>query len=444
MRHIWSSLADVPRERAGYAFTSFQRRRLLVAALVLLLTSVPVARGRAAELLTLERALQIARGHNPELRAARQDLDIARGRLVKAEYPSQFNPEITGEVGQRRLGAGGSGADYGVALSQEIEVAGQRGKRIEEARANLERVEQLVRDRTRLIEAEVKGAFFAALARRQRRDLLQRVQVLNQHVRDASQARVKAGESPIMEANLAEIRFGQSRKETLVAEKDYTVTLLDLKRLLDVTRDTTLDPSGELRASPGAYVLGTLIARAIDVRPDLLATQREVGRVDAERGLAQRLVIPNPTLEGFYREEASAEGRDRIVGGGLRIPLPLFDRRQGELLALAGRHRQAQFEVDASVRTVEKEVADAFQSYEAARKEVEIFEQDVLGRAEENFRFIETAYRAGKLDFFQFVVVQNDLVGAQLSYLDSLAAFREAEVNLERAVGAPLETGVSR
>jgi len=406
--------------------------------------SAPATRTVAVELVTLDRALQLTREHNPELLAARQEIDIARGRVVKAQYLNHFNPEIAGEGGQRRLGAGGSGADYGVTVSQEVELAGQRGKRIEEARANLERVEQLVRDRTRVIEAEVKRTFWTALARRQRRDLLQRVEALSQHVRDASRARVKAGESPVMEANLAEIRFGQSRKETLVAEKDYTVTLLDLKRLLNVAPEATLDPSGEIRASPAAYVLGTLIVRATEARPDLLAGQREVARVDAEAALTKRLRIPNPTFQGFYREEAGGAGADRIAGGGVRIPLPLFDRRQGELLALGGRRRQTQFEVDATVRTVEKEVADAFQSYEAARREVEIFEQDVLGRAEENFRFIEIAYRAGKLDFFQFVVVQNDLVGAQLSYLDSLAAFREAEVNLERAVGAPLETGVSR
>jgi cobalt-zinc-cadmium efflux system outer membrane protein len=62
----------------------------------------------------------------------------------------------------------------------------------------------------------------------------------------------------------------------------------------------------------------------------------------------------------------------------------------------------------------------------------------VLGRVDENFGFIETAYRAGKIDLFQLVVVQNDLVSAQLSYLDALARFRQSEVDLERAIGGPL------
>jgi cobalt-zinc-cadmium efflux system outer membrane protein len=406
--------------------------------ILVLLTFIFLRSGEAAaESLTLARAVEIAQQNNPDLLAARQEPDIARARLVKAEYPSQFNPELSGEGGQRDLGAGGSGTDYGIALSQELEVAGQRGKRIAEARANLAAAEQRVNDRTRIITADVRRTFWSVIARGQRRDLLQRVEQLNRRVRDASKARVDAGESPIMEANLAEIRFGQSRKNTIVAERDYAAAMLALKRLLNVPPERALDPAGELRGTPAAYVLADLLTRARQSRPDLLAGRRELTRVDAEAALARRLIVPNPTLEAFYREEASAEGTDHIAGGGVRIPLPVFDRRQGELVALAGRHSQAQFEIDATGRAVEQEVAETFQDYEAARREVEIFERDILARADENFRFIETAYRAGKIDFLQFIVVQNDLVSAQLSYVDSLAAFRTAEVNLERAVGAP-------
>ena len=62
--------------------------------------------------------------------------------------------------------------------------------------------------------------------------------------------------------------------------------------------------------------------------------------------------------------------------------------------------------------------------------------------AEENFRFIEIAYREGKIDLLQLVVVQNDLVTAKLSYLDSLWDYWRAWTDLERAVGRPLNEGV--
>ncbi len=95
----------------------------------LLAICAPASRGSAAEPLTLDRALEIARQRNPDLLAARLELEIARGPLVKAESLSQFNPELSGDGARRSLGAGGSGVDYGVALSQELEVAGGQTRR---------------------------------------------------------------------------------------------------------------------------------------------------------------------------------------------------------------------------------------------------------------------------------------------------------------------------
>jgi outer membrane protein TolC len=69
------------------------------------------------------------------------------------------------------------------------------------------------------------------------------------------------------------------------------------------------------------------LAQARQRRPDLAAARLEIERIDAARTLTRRLAVPNPTVEAFYRREDF--GPDRIAGGGLRIPLPLFDRRQG-------------------------------------------------------------------------------------------------------------------
>ena len=62
----------------------------------------------------------------------------------------------------------------------------------------------------------------------------------------------------------------------------------------------------------------------------------------------------------------------------------------------------------------------------------------MLDRIEENFRFIEIAYREGKIGLLQLIVVQDGLITAQLSYVDSLGQFRAAEVNLEQAVGGKI------
>ncbi|MCL6508801.1 MAG: TolC family protein, partial [Bryobacteraceae bacterium] len=91
-----------------------------------------LGRGQESPPLTLPDALRLATERNPDLLAARQELEIARGRLVKAQYPNQFNPEIGGNAARRHFAGGpGGSTDFDVTISQELEVAGQRSKRIE-------------------------------------------------------------------------------------------------------------------------------------------------------------------------------------------------------------------------------------------------------------------------------------------------------------------------
>ena len=402
-------------------------------------------RAASAEVLTLQQALDVAHRSNPDILAARQEAEIARGRLVKARYWNQFNPEIEGGAAQRRFDAGGSDVQRSGGLSLELEVAGQRGKRIEEAERNLGRVEAEVANVERLLIAQVKEAYYGALYRERRLQLLRRVEDLNRRLRDASSERFRSGEVPKLEANLGVVRYSQSRKDTLTGERDHRNTLRELERLLGREPLGTTMIEGSLKAQPTAIDEGSLLETALHVRPDLQARGAEILRVDAETALTKRLVVPNPTLRGAYDEETETAGsRDRIIGGTITIPLPVFDRRQAELTALAGQRAQAAYNRSATVLAVQAEVRDASRSYQAAAEAVQVFEADAVARIEENFRFIETAYREGKIDLLQLIVVQNDLVSAQFSYLDSLWDYWLGRIALERAIGQPLEQGAHR
>ncbi len=396
-----------------------------------------------AEPLTVERAIDAARQNNPEFLAAQQELEIARGRLVKARYWNQFNPQIEGGAAQRRFAAGGGDVQPSAGLSLEIEVAGQRAPRIDEAERNLTRVEAEVANVARLLTAQVKEAFYRALYLQRRLQLFRQVEELNRRLRDASAERFRSGEVPKLEANLAVVRYSQSRKDTLAAERDHRNSLREIERLLGRQPLGTVEIAGDLAVHPSAKAsVDELLETALRVRPDLQARDAEIQRVAAETTLTKRLIVPNPTLRGGYDEETESLGsRDRIIGGQISIPLPVFDRRQAELTALAGQRAQATYNRSGTALTVQAEVRDAYRSYEAAAEAVQVFEADAVSRIAENFRFIETAYREGKIDLLQLVVVQNDLVSAQFSYLDSLWDYWLAHTALERAAGQPPEQG---
>ncbi len=390
----------------------------------------------ALESLTVEQAIKAALEGNPDLLAARQELEVARGGEVNARLFNRFNPTVNGQVWNRKNPGSGNVTDSQITLSQEVEVAGQRGLRREATTRNVARVDAEVKNRERLITGQVMRAFYQALTLQKRLGLRKEIETLNLRIRDASKARFKAGVAPVMESNLAEIRYGQSRKETFVAEASFKNALLDLRRLLGWEPERSIELSGQLRNAPKAVPLPDLLQRAQAQRPDLIAAKREVARVKATMDLTRRLIVPNPTFQGFYQTETEGPGgASKMVGGGISIPLPVFDRKQGELVTQGGELNRGRHQVVAVTRNIEREVETAFQAYQAARQSVEVFEAEVLDRIDENFRFIEIAYREGKIGLLQLIVVQDDLISAQLSYVGSLGQSRTAETNLAQAVG---------
>lgn len=420
------------------------RYRRLCGTLTFLTLLATGASALPVEEITLDRALELARAGNPELLAARQEMETARGRMVKARYWNRFNPQIEGGAAQRRFDAGGSDVQPFASLSLEVEVAGQRGKRIEEAERNLARVEAEIADFERRVEAQVKEGFYRVLYLGKRLELFRETEELNRRMHDASSERFRSGEVAKTEANLAVVRYSQSRKNTLSAARDHANALRELERLLGLEPAATLRLDGDLTVAGVVADGENLLGAALEGRPDLRARGAEIARVDAETELTKRLIVPNITVSGLYDEEVEMKGSsDRIIGGAISIPIPVFDRNQAELTALAGARAKAAYQRDATELAVRTEVRDAYRAYEAALESVRVFEADAVDRVAETFRFMETSYREGKIDLLQLIVVQNDLVGARLSYLDSLWDFWLAHVALERAVGRPVE-GESR
>jgi len=420
--------------------SQIKRTRVLQAVVVLLTTiSCDVSAAGAGREVSLEAALAVASENNPELLAVRQQLTIANGRLARARYWNPFNPHVGVGAGQRHFDQGGTDVQPEAEIGLEVEIAGQRGKRIEEAEQALRRAQAEVDSFERLLRASVEEAFYRSLYSSRRLELFQKTSELNRRLRDATTVRFRSGEVAKLDENLAVIRDGRSRRDVFKAERDYRNALLELERLLGREPAGNIEPQGALEVEPVLLDPAPLVAVALEARPDLVARQAELRRVEAQQELTRRSVVPNLTLGAFYEEEVEAGGdRDRIVGGRISFPLPVFDRKQADLGVLSGRHAQAEYDRRATVLAIRAEVSDAYGAYEAAVDALSLYETEALSRIGENFRLIETAYREGKIDLLELVVVQNDLVEAEFSYVESLWDYRRAAIALERAVGRPL------
>lgn len=291
--------------------------------------------GFTQQTIDFKTALELARTNNPDWRAAEQEIEAARGRLTTAALISPFNPVLEGQGGPRRMPGEGTGGDFGVGVSMEVEVAGQRGARITEAQRNLQKAEAGFQDFARTFRGKLARAFYQAVFAGERLALQRRVDELNRNLSDVTKIKFDAGDVSGLEVNVATMRYGQSRKETLDAERNLTQSLLDLKRLIGV--EETFVPQDKPDVGLPSVSPAAVLDRALANRPDLLAKRYELQRAEAEIALVRRQVFPNPALGLSFNREGSG---DKIFLGGISIRLPVFNRHQGELESLGRGERR--------------------------------------------------------------------------------------------------------
>lgn len=415
--------------------------------------------------LTLADARALALRSNPQLRAARLDIDVARGELRQASLLVRSNPSAD-------VLAGGTGAEVGV--TQEIEVAGQRGARRAAGRAGVDRAQAGVLNATRLTVADVDRAFYRLTANRQRELLANEVLALNSRLADVAGRQLAAGDISQLDANLGTVEYGRSRSRALAARRERQRAESELRRLVGVSADTPIAPVADLhadllagtqagngrsgdstavtsrvagtsavtgvRSAPGdtlrfdSLSVDSLTALALARRPDLLERAAATRQALALASVARREAFPNLALRGSSERLEGGEGR--VLRPGIGITLPAFNRNQGEVEARRAEARQTELGRAALVAGIRIDVAQAVAAYETAADEVDVLERTVLTPARENRRLLEVAYRAGKVGLPVLLLIRNQVIDAELEYWDAWLSAREALADLAEATGA--------
>jgi cobalt-zinc-cadmium efflux system outer membrane protein len=176
--------------------------------------------------LSLAEAMRVAEAGHPSVRAREAQLAAAEG--VRAEAASLLfnNPELSVERTRRRATVpDGSAREWGIGVSQPIEIGGQQARRREAASASLEALRAEIEDARRQARNEASLRFHAVLAAQRRVQLEQRSVDLFDSTAQAVAKRRNAGEDTRLDANVALIEAERARNALAVSREH----LLDAK-----------------------------------------------------------------------------------------------------------------------------------------------------------------------------------------------------------------------
>ena len=428
-------------------------RRVLIS--FVLMTSVSIgSRPVFAEapdiprVVTVEEAVETALRHNPELKAGEQERDAARGAVLQARvYP---NPEIDLALETDRFFAGDGEGRRSVGVTQTIVTAGKRRQRQENARLGVNVAEEMLDDAKRRLIGEVEEVFYRLLFTQERLKLAREQIELAGRLVALSEGRFREGFAPEMDVALAKIEYHVGLQEVVGLDQDLVDARAGLNTLMGQAVDEPIVAQGTL-VVPLTFVKDTTLSeQALAQRPDLRALTVEAERAASEVALVRAERIPDLTVSLDLTEENAVfdaldlTDRDRLVGLKLSVPIPLFDRKRGDLMSAQSRLRRAESERAALKARIARDVRVASARIVSAETRLEHFTNDVVPLAESNLDLTRQAYEQGFAGILQILEAQRRFAETQLGYLTMQYEHRLALAALERDVGARVAGPQSR
>lgn len=331
---------------------------------------------------------------------------------------------------------------WSATLSQELEVGGQKGKRMNlvaaQQRAQQAKIQVVERD------AAAAGlvAYFDALAAVEEARLAARLGALAAALKNVARARAEAGVASNVDAQLAESAATRFEQAQITSEQRVATTTAALATIFGLDPLATkprvegdLSPLSIVHAEPSALVDTALAGRA-DVAVAVAERQAQESRL----ALYERLRIPNPTISVFLRKDWIGE-RTAGIGLGFPIPLPapLGRTNAGEIAEAKSLARRSEVDVEQLRRRVRLEVLTALEVVTSTKRQMELYRPEQVRLTEETLRSIAEEVAARRLPVREALLTQQGLIDFLFGSVEAKRSLCVASVELARVAAMSLE-----
>jgi len=397
--------------------------------------------------ITLDEAIQLALQHNHNMLAARTTIQQSEADEKSAnvrpnpslfadwEYlplgsPAKQNPAVYG---------GQSTADYlhnntegDIGLSYLIERGKKRQNRLQAARDLTAQTRSLVADNERTLTFNVASLFVNAQLAQSTIELAEKDLASFRKTVELGELRYTKGaisEDDYLKIKLQLLQFETDSQQAQLAKVQ---ALADLRQLLgyeSVAPDYDVAGAFEYQPIPGN--MEDFQLQALQNRPDLRAAQQGVIAARSQYEVQKTIAKPDVTVQANY-SHVNAINAVTFYGS---IPLPIFNRNQGQIEHTRIAITQAQEQEKAANGQTLTDVRDAYEALRVSDRVVQFYKSSYLDVAQKDRDIAEYAYQRGAVSLLDFLDAERNYRVTQLAYRQALASYLVAAEQLRQAVG---------
>lgn len=404
---------------------------------------------KAGNDLTLRDAVNLVLLRNPELAAFAKEMRALEGATLQAGLLRNpeliMNAENVGNIQKPPIDINSSAPlakevaqqITTIRLSQLIELGGKRTARVNAALLGEELAAKDYEARRVEMIAMVANVFIEVLSAQERFKLAEETNQVAQNVVNTVTGRVQAGKVPPIEETRVKVGLSIARIEWEQAQRDLVSARKRLALMWNSVTPQFDKVLGTLETSTVPPDFHVLQERVLE-NPMALRAMKNIEHRKALVEVQQTRRIPDLTLNAGVIHHAQVGGSTAVAG--LMVPLPLFDRNQGNLKEAYERVDKAVDEQAAMELRLKTELAQSYETMLAVWNEINILRDEVLPGAKSAFNVTRRGYELGKFGLLELLDAQRVLFQNQLLYVRALANYQRLVNDIERLIAMPIDS----
>jgi cobalt-zinc-cadmium efflux system outer membrane protein len=379
--------------------------------------------------LSLADAIAMAAKSNPRLHEALAATQRANAIARTARAYTNPNVEVfAGRQYARPIPTPGvPGLLQHYAASQTIEIPSERHARRSAAQFAVASSEAGQHAASISVTADVKHAFYNTLRSRDQIRYAQENLQLVEDLRRRVEVEVNVGEKGRLELTRAEAELARAQFAVRSTQIEYRNAIALLRVVIAAPADANLDPRGDLTPRIPLLPIEQLRQNVLQAHPAVAQSKADIDAATASLDREKALRIPQPVAFAEFENQPDL----RFWRTGVTIPLPLWDRRRGQIDEAKAAINQSNAVLDQRRLELTSALERAYEQYQLADQQTISLESGSLHAAESAVDAAKAAYRYGERGIVEVLDAQRVLQSVRGDLLDAQYARQSALIDLE-------------
>jgi len=394
-----------------------------------------------AEPLTVDSLIGRALATHPELRYYEAQIAVAEGGKTKAGEIQ--NPDLLTGVGNWRVrdlatDQVSDGPTWAVQLTQTFEWPGRLSLRKAIAQKDIELAQLGLEQFRAALAAKVRSISWKIIAAQEETRATEEVASRFQSLSEVLLQRDPAGAAPRLEARIIQANALTLGSEATLSRNELEAVRFELNQLLGEAPEHALELRTETLTLNPPPALDTLLASARQRNFELLARIIDVEQQGYEVKLAENERWPSISVQPYVQRQTN-NTQETLMGIGVSIPLPLWNRNQGSIDSARAKGVQAEVMLTAQMRQLERDVAAQASHYRLHVEELAKWPADTLNSFRAAAAEADEHFRLGALPLATYTELQRQYIESIKAVLGSQLGAVEARLQLEQLTGSKLQ-----